>query len=70
MFELNWMEGVAWRNSQRFNTNKAGHRFEQKHLEAEFGQSNFSDPRFGEKTDVEFVSTQHQIFFCPISSSY
>jgi hypothetical protein len=40
------MEGVAWRNSQRFNTNiKAGHEFKQRHLEVEFGQSKFFDPR-------------------------
>jgi hypothetical protein len=38
MFELNWMEGVAWRNSQSISTNlKARHNFEQRHLGAEFG---------------------------------
>jgi hypothetical protein len=38
---------------------KAGHKFEQKHLEAEFGQSKFSKPHLLQgKTDVEFVSTQ------------
>jgi hypothetical protein len=44
------MEGVAQRNSQRFSTNiKAGHEFEQRHLEAKFGQSKFFEPRHGEE---------------------
>jgi hypothetical protein len=39
------MAGVAWRKSQRLNTNiKARHEYEQRHLEAEFGQSKFSEP--------------------------
>jgi hypothetical protein len=38
---------------------KAGHEFEQRRLEAEFGQSKFSEPRLWPgKTDVEFFSTQ------------
>jgi hypothetical protein len=52
------MEGVACRNSQRFSTNiKAGHEFEQSHLEAEFGQSKFSD--------LEFVSKSYDHFTKP-----
>jgi hypothetical protein len=47
-FELNWMEGVAWRNLQRFSMNiKAGHEFKHKHLEAEFGKLNFPNSAFG-----------------------
>jgi hypothetical protein len=54
------MEGVAWRNSQRFSTNiKAGHELEQRHLEAEFGKSKFSEPCSCQgKIDVEYFSTQ------------
>jgi hypothetical protein len=38
---------------------KAGQEFEQRHLEAEFGQSKFSEPHLGSsKMDVEFFSTQ------------
>jgi hypothetical protein len=50
------MKGVAWRNSQRFSMNiKAGHEFEQRHLEAKFGQSKFSKPCLWRgKMDVEF----------------
>jgi hypothetical protein len=50
------MAGVAWKNSQRLSTNiKAGHEFKQKHLEAEFRQSKFSEPRlWWRKTDIEF----------------
>jgi hypothetical protein len=34
---------------------KAGHDFEQRHLEAKFGQFKFSEPRpWWDKTDVEF----------------
>jgi hypothetical protein len=48
MFELNWMEGVAWRNLQRFSMNiKAGHEFKHSHLEAEFGKLNFPNFAFG-----------------------
>jgi hypothetical protein len=56
------MEGVAWRNSQRFNTNiKVGDEFEQRHLEVKFGLSKFSEPHlWGRKTDVEFFSTPNQ----------
>jgi hypothetical protein len=57
------MGGVAWRKSQRFSTNiKVGHEFEQWHLEAEFGQSNFSEPPrpLGGKMDVEFFSIESQ----------
>jgi hypothetical protein len=64
------MEGVAYRNLQNFSTNlKAGHEFDQRHLEAEFGQSKFSEPclRRG-KMDVEFFSIQHQFFL--VLSSY
>jgi hypothetical protein len=57
------MEGVAWRNSQRFSTNiKAGHEFEQRHLEAKLGESEFSEPCLWGKTDV--------FFFYPISKKY
>jgi hypothetical protein len=68
------MEGVAYRNLQNFSTNlKAGHEFDQRHLEAKFGQSKFSEPclRRG-KMDVEFFSIQHQFFpgFEFISKSY
>jgi hypothetical protein len=63
------MEGLAYRNSQSFSMNlKAGHKFEQRHLEAEFGQSKFFErrPRWG-KMDVEFFSTQLQFFFLILS---
>jgi hypothetical protein len=48
---------------------KAGHEFEQRHLEAEFGQSKFSIPchRWG-KMNVEFFSTQLQKKFLILSS--
>jgi hypothetical protein len=61
-FELNWIEGVAWRNSQRFSTNiKAGHKFGQRHLEAEFGQSKFSKPHhWGGGDRCRIFSTQPQ----------
>jgi hypothetical protein len=59
------MEGVAWRKSQRFSTNiKVGHEFEQRHLEVEFGQSKFFEPRLWVGgMDVEFFSTQLQKTF-------
>jgi hypothetical protein len=54
------MAGVAWRNSQRFNTNiKAGHEFEQRHLEAEFGQSKFFEPHLWQGNGFKF-------FFYPL----
>jgi hypothetical protein len=54
------MEGVSYRNSQSFSMNlKAGHEFEQRHLEAEFGQSKLSEPCLSRgKTYVEFVFYQ------------
>jgi hypothetical protein len=37
---------------------KAGHKIEQMHLEAEFGQSNFSQPSLGEVKQMQNFSTQ------------
>jgi hypothetical protein len=56
------MEGVAWRNLQRFSTNiKVGDKIVQRHLEVKFGQSKFSEPcLWGGGMDVEFLSTQLQ----------
>jgi hypothetical protein len=46
---------------QSFSTNlKAGHEFEQRHLDAEFGKSKFSQPCLRQgKMDVELFSTEH-----------
>jgi hypothetical protein len=50
------MAGVACRNLHKFNTNiKAGHEFEQRQLEANFGQSKFFEPcLWWRKMDVAF----------------
>jgi hypothetical protein len=58
------MEGVAYKILQIFSMkHKAGHKFEQKHLEAKFGQSKFSEPhpRSG-KMDVEFFLPNFKFF--------
>jgi hypothetical protein len=58
------MEGVAYKILQIFSMkHKAGHKFEQKHLEAKFGQSKFSEPhpRRG-KMDVEFFLPNFKFF--------
>jgi hypothetical protein len=65
------MKGLAWRNSQRFDTNiKAGHKFEQRHLEAKFGQPKFSEPHLWRGKQMYNVFLPNLNFFCPILSSY
>jgi hypothetical protein len=43
---------------------KAGHEFEQRHLDAEFGQSNFFLPNF-KKINFDFVSKSYNRFTKP-----